>query len=204
MKNKAVNSILLLILLISTFTALSNTFNVIPVALGNPTETREVSKPIQLTTNPSYDRNPCVFKASDGTWWLFFVRASDAPPHIRPLYDPEPAPYDVYYMTSTDAGATWSAETKIPQPSTNQRGMTALQDNTGKIWVFVSQPMGTTIAYYTFDGTTWTGPTDVPGPISGSHVDVLQAADGKTGSSMKVVGFRRYIMMGPHGFPPSL
>lgn len=34
-----------------------------------------------LTTGPAYDRNPSFFKASDGTWWLFFVRGRQRPDH---------------------------------------------------------------------------------------------------------------------------
>ncbi|MEM2111381.1 MAG: hypothetical protein QXX08_05835 [Candidatus Bathyarchaeia archaeon] len=112
-----------------------------------------------MTTDPHYDRNPSFFKASDGTWWPFFVHASNDLPHVRgPTYDPDKAPYNVYSMTSTDNGATWSAETKIQPTTTNQRGMDAFQDDRGIIWVFVSKPMSTTIPYYTYDGTTWTGP----------------------------------------------
>ncbi len=31
----------------------------------------------QITTNPNYDRNPSVFQAEDGSYWLFFTRARD-------------------------------------------------------------------------------------------------------------------------------
>jgi len=131
-----------------------------------------------LTTDSHYDRNPSFFIANDGKWWLFFVRASDSLPHVPPTYNPDAATYDVWYMTSTDEGFTWSSETKIT-PTTSQRGMAAFQDDTGKVWVFVSSPGAGTIQYYTStdDGDTWSGPTATG--YLGSHVDAFQASDGR-------------------------
>jgi hypothetical protein len=143
--------------------------------------TIEVSLPKQLTTDSHYDRNPSFFKASDGTYWLFFVRGHTTPA-IRPVYDPESDSYDVYYITSADNGVTWSTETKIPSTSTNQRGMAAFQDDAGKIWVFVCGFGGSDkyIRFYKYDGGVWSGPTDVisGGNVEANHCDALQTATG--------------------------
>ena len=141
--------------------------------------TIEVSQPVQVTTSDRYDRNPSVFK-KDGTIWVFFVRATSAGSHDPDDgYNPDADTYDVYYTTSTDNGATWSAPTKVVNASTGQRGMAAFVDNTGKIWVFVSAPGATDIKYTTSadNGATWSPLTDTG--FAGSHVDAFQASDGK-------------------------
>ena len=177
MSKRLVSISMLLILLVST---LSIAVQIIPtIANPSPSESREVSQAVQLTTHTNHDRNPSFFRASDGKYWLFFVHGRG--PELRPFWD-------IYYMISTDNGTTWSTPTNVSASvsPTGQRGMAAFQDDTGKIWVFVSQPKDgstdTNIHYYTFNGTTWTGPTDVlvsGSPISGSHIDALQATDGK-------------------------
>ena len=151
-------------------------FGAVPVA-ANGASTIEVSQPTQLTTDTHYDRNPSVFK-KDGTVFVFFVRATDSLPHIPPTYNPDAAPYDVYYTTSTDNGATWSAPTRVANASTGQRGMAAFVDNAGKIWVFISAPGATTIQYCTSidNGATWSPLTSTV--YTGSHVDAFQVSNG--------------------------
>jgi hypothetical protein len=175
---KKANKLLLATVLLSAL--------IIGIFLIQPNPVNAVSYQRMLTVDPHYDRNPSFLKASDGTWWLFFVRASNALPHVRPGYDPDAAPYNVYYMTSTDNGATWSAETQILQATTNQRDIAALQDSAGKIWVFVGGFGGAdfNMHFYTFSAGTWYGP-DKWGPIQRSlpdftanHLDALRASDG--------------------------
>ena len=139
---------------------------------------RVVSQAVQLTADSHYDRNPSVFKAN-GKYWTFFVRATSAPPHIPPAYNPDTDSYDVYYTISIDSGTTWSAETQLMECSTGQRGMAAFQDDTDTIWVFVSSPGAGAIQYCksTNEGVTWAGPTSTG--YTGSHVDAFQASDGK-------------------------
>ena len=130
----------------------------------------------RLTADPHYERDPSFFEAIDGTYWLFFVRANSPLPHVPPDYDPDNDSYDICYMTSTDKGNTWSAPKTIT-PSTGQRGMAAFQDDTGKIWVFVSGPgSDSTIRYYTStdNGITWNGPISTN--FAGSYVDVSKTA----------------------------
>ena len=145
--------------------------------------TVEVSLPTQLTTDTHYDRNPSVFKAIDGKWWLFFARSQTdfngygCDESGVPLNCDSDA-YDIYYMSSTDNGATWSTETPLSECSVGKRGMDAFQDRSGKIWVFVSDPgPNSKIEYCTSDdnGATWTGPVDTG--LKGSHVDALQLSN---------------------------
>lgn len=152
----------------------------IPVMAQGPT-ILEVSAPKQLTMDAHYERNPSVFRAYDGTFWLFFVRANSATPHVRPGYDPDSDSYDIYYMTSTDQGNTWSTPTKIPRASTNQRSVAAFQDGIGNIWVFVSGFGGSDkkIRYYKYSAGTWSGPTLVSNTMLANHIDALVARDGK-------------------------
>ena len=177
------NLLVLVMILVITLSIFPLAISTKPETLTNgfsplsTTETREVSQPLQLTTDPHYDRNPSVFKAY-GTYWLFFVRAASATPHIPPAYNPDTDSYDVYYMTSTD-GVSWSTETKLTACSTGQRGMAAFHDDTGAIWVVTSAPGNNSILYFksTDNGTTWTGPVNTG--YTGSHVDAFQASDGK-------------------------
>ena len=167
-QGRLASGILVVILLVSIFTAVSAW-----------AATIEVSQPVQITTSDRYDRNPSVFK-KDGTLWMFFVRATGAGSHDPDDgYNPDADAYDVYYTTSTDNGATWSAPIRVANASTGQRGMAAFVDNTGKIWVFVSAPGATDIKYTTStdDGVTWSALTDTG--YDGSHVDAFQASDGK-------------------------
>jgi len=130
----------------------------------------------KLTATTNYDRNPSFFEANNGTYWLLFVR-SPTGSYIGHTCD-SVNDYEVYYMTSTDGGVTWSAETKLAATTTYQRGMAAFQDDTGKIWVFVSGPgPSSNIQYYssTDGGSTWQGPNATG--YNGSHVDALQTSD---------------------------
>jgi hypothetical protein len=165
---------------------LSIAVQVIPTALANPSKTLEISKPIQLTTSLSYDRNPSFLKASDGTWWLFFSRGNATG---YPGPNPDADFYDIVYMKSTDNGATWTeyAPSTFHQPF-SQIQASAIQDHTGKIWVFTSDwqssynyPSQFTfdIYYYTSNdgGMTWAGPTKLlPGGSDAlaEHVDALE------------------------------
>ena len=109
MKNKLV-SILMVLTLISSM--LMVTVPITPISASPEPDIIEVSIPMQITTDPHYDRNPSVFRAN-GRYWLFFVKATSDPPHIPPTYNPDTDSYDVYYATSSDSGTTWSAETKL-------------------------------------------------------------------------------------------
>ena len=145
---------------------------------------REVSRPIQLTTDSHYDRDQSFFISSDGTYWLFFTRGRGDP--SAPGYNPDSDFYDIYYLKSTDEGASW-IEYSMPDfvnDPYGQREVAAFEDSGGKIWVFFTDafygdPYGTPThgIYYTTTtdgGSTWSSVQQVPG-ITGVHIDALEA-----------------------------
>jgi hypothetical protein len=151
------------------------------------------SKPLQLTSDPHYDRNPSLLLGEDGTYWLFFTRGLD-PRGVRGLpvgdpYNPDSDFYHIWYKQSRSLeGLKGAPEAEIPlEPPVEawsaQRDVAALQDTDGKIWVFSSPgygPEGGTdrgILAYVYDGS-WTGPTIIrPGTYDGcgiGHIDALR------------------------------
>lgn len=145
-----------------------------------------VSKPIQITTDSHYDRNPSFFQANDGTYWLFFTRGTDNR-GVRGFngYDPDSDHYDIYYKTAKSLPSLQKAtENKVPasNPINGQRDVATLQASDGKIWVFSSTGFGpgvNQIYYYIYDGA-WSGPTSisVEEPKWIGHIDAIEN-DGK-------------------------
>jgi hypothetical protein len=140
-----------------------------------------VAQNILITTNPQYDRNPSIFRATDDTYWLFFARGRDLR-QIRDFngYNPDLDYYDIYYKTAASIlGLETAAETQIPltPPNNAQRDISALQTKDGIIRVFTSTGLGEgtqrSIYYYSYDGT-WHGPTPVPGTDYAAHISVLE------------------------------
>jgi hypothetical protein len=144
----------------------------------------EIGEPIKLTTGPHYERNPSFFKASDGTYWLFFSRSQQEWPNGCDAGGPPGCDgdyYDVYYMTSTDL-SSWTEGGPL-STGIGQRDVAAFQALDGTIWVFTASGFGGSIdnqiRYYTYDGTTWTGPTILTqAGTSAGHVDAFQSSDG--------------------------
>jgi len=150
--------------------------------------------PIQITTDPHYDRNPSVFQGKDGNYWLFFTRGNDDR-GIRDFdgYNPDNDFYSVWYKSAKKlADLQHAMETKVPiDPpySTAQRDVAALQTDDGRIWVFTSPGYGPepganeknkAIHYYILDKhKTWTGPFSVlPGSYDAcgiGHIDVTES-----------------------------
>jgi hypothetical protein len=136
----------------------------------------------KLTTTSYYDRNPSILKASDGTWWLTFSRSQTGTTSPRTSDNVED--YAVYYKTSTDGGATWSADNnKIADSSKNQWESAVIEDTTnGRIYIFHLDRKDNTIRHhYTEDnGATWTAGTEIsPGPGGGGHFDAIIDNTGK-------------------------
>jgi PKD repeat protein len=122
----------------------------------------------QLTADAHHDRNSSVFKASDGTLWVFFAkgRTLPAPPDPDDECCWPTKGYDIAYLKSTDGGASYT-EGALPAIPNDKGGTAqgaiwpaAFQDPTGKIWVFYVAD-GDEVYYFTSTngGTTWTGPT---------------------------------------------
>src|SRR4030042_895339 len=112
---------------------------------------------LQLTTDPHYDRNPSLFEAEDGTWWLFFTRGtSEIGVRDQDGYVPDLDSYDIYYKTARSLlGLQDATEVKVPgsDPTHGQRDVAALQVSDGKIWVFSSTGFGpgdNHIYYFTY------------------------------------------------------
>ncbi|MDD1668882.1 MAG: hypothetical protein LUO97_03685, partial [Methanomicrobiales archaeon] len=162
-------------------------FGIIPCT-AIPFEGIAPSHPIQLTTDPNYDRNPSLLLADDGTYWLFFTRGKD-PRGIRSLdYNPDLDYYDIWYKQSRSLGGLQRApEVRIPGSdgvTSAQRDIAAVQSEDGKILVFASAGYGYEpqdvqdrgIFTYTYDGI-WSGPSLITPPdLDGygmGHIDAL-------------------------------
>ena len=184
MKNKLVSTFILVLLVSSVFMVAAP----ITQISANPSSTqiREVSKAVRLTNSNFYDRNPSFFETQNGTYWLFYTEGETDP--TTPDYNPDNDTYDIYYMTSSDNGTTWSMPSllTLSDPSPSERDVSAFQSSNGTIWVFSASGYGpgsdNVIRYYTCNGTAWNGPTLVTSGgnnVTGGHVDVLEDSAGK-------------------------
>lgn len=183
MKYKATVLFMILILLtnIAPFIFVANVKTVLASSSPSSLETIEVSRPVQLTTDPSYDRDSCFLEDETGTFWLFFARGRGINPNVDLDF------YDIYYLKSTDDGATW---TEYSMPSTindpyGQREIAAYEIPELDLIVvfftdaFYSPGTPTKGVYYTYTddyGTSWQSATQVPG-ITANHIDVLNYMD---------------------------
>lgn len=138
---------------------------------------------LQLTTDPHYDRNPSLFQAKDGTWWLFFTRGtSEIGIRDQDGYTPDLDSYDIYYKTAKSLpGLQDAIEFKVPgsDPAHGQRDVAAMQASDGKIWVFSSTGFGpgdNHIYYFTYNLGTWEGPTavNIVESLWIGHINVLE------------------------------
>ena len=104
------------------------------------------SAPIQITTNTSSDYAPSITQAADGTLWVLWYsyRSGNA---------------DIWYKTSSDGGATWSAATQLTTDTGSDYEPAIAQAADGKLWVvWRSYRSGNSDIwgkYSTDDGATW-------------------------------------------------
>jgi hypothetical protein len=121
----------------------------------------------RITTHQRYERNPCVFKDSNGKTWLFYARSQDI--NDRSGADVDNVPYNIYYQTSTDDGKTWTDPVlfgnEIPAGH-YQREFGLVEPQAGHLWLFVgSGDSGDYrgLHYYkSIDGgANWSGATKV-------------------------------------------
>ena len=146
----------------------------------NPSVVERVWHNVQITTGGKYKRDPNFLKTSDGRYWIFFAQSSREYPN-NPNSPGDYGTYQIYYTVSLDKGETWSIPIALPRVSgIHAFDVAAIQDNTGKIWVFVSDSRRTKqIYYYTSDdnGLTWNGPTAY-GSVVGRHVHAIYTKGG--------------------------
>ena len=105
-------------------------------------KTIEVSPAIKITNtgdasgNGYYERDPSLLMSSSGTWYLVYSKSQTSFTHGG---SPDDLLYNVYVKTSTDNGATWSAETKVLDAtaisSTSSFRDATIVEADGKIWV---------------------------------------------------------------------
>ena len=164
-------------------------FGIIPCT-AIPFDGIKPSHPIQLTSDPHYDRNPSILLADDGTYWLFFTRGRDDR-GIREYqgYNPDLDYYDIWYKQSRSLeGLERAPETRIPgsaEVTSAQRDVAAVQSDDGKTLVFASAGYGYELGNrgifaYTYKGT-WSGPSLItPTDLNGfgmGHIDAVWFQD---------------------------
>jgi hypothetical protein len=150
----------------------------------------EISQPGYATTNSAFDRNPSILY--DGVnYWLFYTKGDDVSTGgVRgPGYNPDDDDYVVYYKKAAAienlvyAGETKLALSESARPAGfDQRVVSAVKFGEN-IYAFVSSGFSSgatdkSLYYYVFNGSTWSGPTQLIGSAisQGGHVNV--ATDG--------------------------
>jgi len=120
-----------------------------------------------IFTHPSQDMTPWLLQAQDGKLWLFWSsnRTGD---------------YDIFYITSSDSGQTWTTPNPAVTNSAKDTNPVAMQARNGTMWlVWHRELSGTSSAMYkTYNGTVWSPERTIDGVNSG-HPYVLQMKDGK-------------------------
>jgi hypothetical protein len=76
----------------------------------------------RLTTYTDFDGVSAVLETDDDTLWIFWTRKSVGS-------------YNLFYVTTTDRGASWSQETQLTANSSANAGVSACQASDGTIWV---------------------------------------------------------------------
>jgi len=107
-----------------------------------------------------YERDPSLLMSSSGTWFLIYSRSQSLFTHGG---SPDGLKYDVYARTSTDSGATWSAETEVLDAGaisaeSNFRDATIVEAD-GRVWVIGADIKGLEGDIYanTYSGAAWAG-----------------------------------------------
>ncbi len=81
----------------------------------------------QLTDGPKVESNPCVLQTMNGKLWLFWSKREPA--------DVETATDDLYYMYSSDNGATWSDNIQFTTDGYDDIWPSVTQSHFVRIWV---------------------------------------------------------------------
>jgi hypothetical protein len=170
MKKIVFSVVMLLILLLTTMA--SSVF----AASEKP-----MNKAFQVTTEPKYDRNPNIFRAIGGNYWLFYTRGKDNR-GVRDFdgYNPDLDYYEICYRTGRSVANLQNENENIislNHPDNAERDVSALQTKNKKILVFASTGLGPgserSVYCYTYDGK-WKGPVPVPGTDCAAHINALE------------------------------
>jgi len=115
------------------------------------------SPAVQLTTDSNSDYNPSIAQSDDGTIWVawYSYRSGNA---------------DIWYKTSSDGGANWSAGTQLTTDTGSDYNPSITQDNyDGKVWIawqsYRSGGDGIWVTNSIDGGATWVPeyPADIDG-----------------------------------------
>jgi len=106
-------------------------------------------------------RDISAFQANDGTIWVFVASGSGATP--------------VYYLTSSDNGASWTNPVNIPGVSGGH--ISALEVNSYIVLVYEESGHGIRLVYSSNKGSSWTGPVDID--PRGGVPKAIHSSDGK-------------------------
>ena len=124
----------------------------------------------QLTTDTSSDYAPAIIQTADGTLWVVWYshRSSNA---------------DIWYKTSIDSGATWSAATQLATDTSNDYRPAIAQAADGTLWVvwYSHRSVNADIWYKTSPdgGATWSAAVQLTTSTKADcDPTVAQAADG--------------------------
>ena len=83
------------------------------------------SEATQLTSGPNIDTNPDALQTLDDKIWIFFSSRQSS----------ESATDDIYYICSSDNGATWSGDVQFTTDSNDDMWPSAIQARDTRIWV---------------------------------------------------------------------
>jgi len=175
--NKRLVSILMLLIIFSSFAALSTNISTIPFIINvKPAEaspggaTIDVSTAVRITSSGDssgdgyYERDAQLLMASGGTWYLTYSKSQTSFNHGS---NPDDLQYDIYVKKSSDGGVTWSAETKVLDAaaissSSSFRSSTICEAD-GKIWDIGSdiKDLKGDIYANTYSSGTWSGQTKI-------------------------------------------
>ncbi len=133
--------------------------------------------------NGYYERDPQLLMVSDGTWYLIYSRSQT---QFTAGGNPDTLKYDIYYQTSTDDGASWSAATKVLDAAaigtTSSFRSATICEADGKIWVIGADIKGLEGDIYanTYSGGSWSGQSiifDGTYDTGAFHVDAIAEGD---------------------------
>lgn len=109
------------------------------------------SSDIQLTVAPGQDTNPAAVQTRDDTIWVFWTSDRDGTTR------------EVYYKTTSNYGASWSADTRLTNNLAQDTRPSVMQVKDGKIWVVWNslRDGDDELFYNTYNGTNWGSDTQL-------------------------------------------